>query len=317
MMKTFLQSVSDFTTKCRATYLPAVGRAVKPTLAKVARYVPIYRELLDCRDALWRISAETRGMRALEAIRAFDADMAANPRYAEPLRLVRHGFQVNSQHGEDGIVHEIFRRIGTSDRTFVEIGVGDGNENNTAFLLSQGWKGFWIDGSDAFVNTLAGRDDLRGCVTSRVAMIDRENVAGIFSQMGVPKEFDLLSLDVDQNTYYVWQGLKAFSPRVVVIEYNATLPADVDWKVQYDAQRVWDGSQSQGASLKALERLGEELGYCLVGCEYNGANAFFVRSDLVAEKFASPFTSENHCEPPRYIFAHRRAGHTRTILERS
>jgi hypothetical protein len=36
-----------------------------------------------------------------------------------------HG-QVYSQNNEDGIIAEIFRRIGTENRTFVEFGVGDG-----------------------------------------------------------------------------------------------------------------------------------------------------------------------------------------------
>ena len=36
------------------------------------------------------------------------------------------------------MIQEIFRRIGTTNRTFVEFGVGDGLENNSLFLLKQG-----------------------------------------------------------------------------------------------------------------------------------------------------------------------------------
>ena len=56
-----------------------------------------------------------------------------------------------------------------------------------------------------------------------------------------------------------------------------------------------------GASLKALERLGRTKGYCLVGCNYTGVTAFFVRENQAAERFAAPFTSENHYEPSRYF----------------
>ena len=255
-------------------------------------------------------------MAALEALRRIDVDLARDPRAADPRRLLRHHAQVSSQNGEDGILHEIFRRIGTGGGVFAEIGVGNGLENNTAFLLAQGWTGFWIDGRDAFVGAIAERPDLRsGCLTWLVSHVTRENVGELFERLGVPVDLDLLSLDIDQNTYYAWEGLARYRPRAVVVEYNAAVPPDVDWKVNYDPARRWDGTQNFGASLKALERLGARLGYHLVGCEFVGANAFFVRSDLTAGKFAEPFTAENHYEPPRYPLSHRR-GHPPAILDR-
>src|ERR1700723_4547972 len=70
------------------------------------------------------------------------------PRHADERRLVKSGYRVYSQADEDGILHEIFRRIGEGKRTFLELGVGNGLENNTLFLLVQGWSGIWIEGSD-------------------------------------------------------------------------------------------------------------------------------------------------------------------------
>ena len=59
----------------------------------------------------------------------------SEPRYVEKKRLQRFGFKVHSQNEEDGIIQEIFRRIGVTNKKFIEIGVGDGLENNTLFLL--------------------------------------------------------------------------------------------------------------------------------------------------------------------------------------
>src|SRR5262249_20154926 len=70
--------------------------------------------------------------------------LAANSKYAEPGRLGRHERQVFSQSGEDGIIEEIFARIGETNRQFIEFGVGTGVENNSAYLLVKGWKGLWI-----------------------------------------------------------------------------------------------------------------------------------------------------------------------------
>lgn len=247
---------------------------------------------------------------------ADEAELRNNPRYQYPLRLPRYAFQVNSQNGEDGIIQEIFRRIGTIDRVFLEIGIGDGVENNTAFLLSQGWRGFWIDGNDAFQRNLSDRDDLKDCLTSRCELVTQENIVDLLRQMHVPSQFDFLSLDVDQNTFYIWQAMQAFRPRVIAVEYNASVPPPIDWKARYQPDRAWDGTQNFGASLKALEHLARQQGYSLVGCDFNGVNAFFVQDDLVGDHFAAPFTAENHYEPPRYTYTYRR-GHPRAILDRS
>src|SRR5688572_14772679 len=52
----------------------------------------------------------------------------------------------HSQNGEDGILAEVFRRIGVGARTFVELGVGDGTQCNTRALASDGWSGVWLEG---------------------------------------------------------------------------------------------------------------------------------------------------------------------------
>ena len=269
--------------------------ALREKLRRLARRLPLYRDILEMRDQI-------RVLRTMEAMRYADLELERSPRYSDPLRLPRYERAVNSQNGEDGIIAEIFRRIGTTDRVFLEIGVGNGVENNTAFLLAQGWTGFWVDGNPAFQQVIAARADLRdGCIRGRAAFVDRENVARVLEEMDVPNAFDLMSLDVDQNTYYVWEGLAAFRPRVAVIEYNSAIPSGVDWKVSYAPSRVWDGSPNFGASLKALERLGARMGYALVGCDFNGVNAFFVREDLCGDAFRAPFTAENHYEPPRLM----------------
>jgi len=68
------------------------------------------------------------------------------PRYAQGDRLLRFGFKAFSQNDEDGILEEIFRRIGTTSKFFVEFGVESGVENNTRLLLLKSWSGVWLVG---------------------------------------------------------------------------------------------------------------------------------------------------------------------------
>ena len=92
-----------------------------------------------------------------------------------------------------------------------------------------------------------------------------------------------------------------------MIEYISSFGSKIDWKMKYNQNHNWGKSTKNlqwasiptGASLKALELLGKEKGYCLVGCDFTGMNAFLVRKDLVQDKFEKPFTSENYYEPSR------------------
>ena len=73
-------------------------------------------------------------------------NLLANQKYTDKARLERYGFKAYSQNDEDGIIQEIFNRIGVTNKTFVEFGAYDGLENNTTYLLMKGWRGLWIDG---------------------------------------------------------------------------------------------------------------------------------------------------------------------------
>lgn len=230
----------------------------------------------------------------------------------DPRRLARFEATVYSQSGEDGILAEIFRRIGTTNRYFVEFGSGDGSENNTVLLLEAGWKGLWMDAEPQFIS--AARERFRGKpLQARQAFVNAGNVAGLFRQAGVPPVFDLLSIDIDRNDYWVWKALGEYAPRVVVIEYNAVFPPGISWVVDYQPEARWDNTSHFGASLTALERLGAEKGYALVGCNIIGTNAFFVRRELLGGKFAGPFTAEGHYQPARYHLVWYKEGHPRRV----
>ncbi len=153
-------------------------------------------------------------------------------RYDQPRCLTRSGFKVFSQFSEDGILDEIFRRIGTTNRFFVEFGVGDGMENNTLYKLGQGWDGIWFDGDhDKITSIRRTHDTLIASKKLRVyeKWILSSTVMNDFRCASVPTEFDLLSIDIDGNDYWVWKALEEFSPRVVVIEFNAGMGPSLFW----------------------------------------------------------------------------------------
>ena len=227
------------------------------------------------------------------------------PRNADERRLLKSGYRVYSQADEDGILHEIFRRIGEGQRTFLELGVGNGLENNTLFLLIQGWNGIWIEGSDR--KAAASKKNLAVQIAEGRLQIEQNFITAPtidqkIASLTAGRDVDLLSIDLDGNDYYVLDAIRSISPRVIVAEYNSKFPPDVPWIIEYNESHRWDGTDYFGASLKSLELLLTKRGYALVGCNIVGTNAFFVRTDLVNEsRFCAPFTAENHYEPSRYF----------------
>ena len=59
--------------------------------------------------------------------------------------FVKYGKKIFSQNDEDGITLEILKRKKITNKTFLEIGTGDGTENNTLVLLANDWRGTWVD----------------------------------------------------------------------------------------------------------------------------------------------------------------------------
>jgi hypothetical protein len=248
----------------------------------------------------------------IEVLRAWDEEIA-KPRHADPKRLLRYGFKVYSQNDEDGIIQEIFRRIGVTHRTFVEFGVEAGTECNTVKLLIEGWRGLWIEANAKSAGRI--RADFATFIAERrltltESRVTAETINALIAAGGMRGEIDFLSVDIDYNDYWVWKAIDVVAPRVVAIEYNATLRPPLSLTVPYDPDGAWDGTNFHGASLEALVRLGAAKGYRLVGCGMAGVNAFFVRAELTGDLFLEPATAVEHYEPPRHYLHLLPAGHT-------
>ena len=182
-----------------------------------------------------------------------------------------------SQNGEDGVLLSLLYEVGLlgGGGFFVEFGVEDGSECNTRILRERfGWDGLLMDGS-------------HGNSSIRLAkqFITAEAINGLFAKHGVPAEFDLLSVDLDFNDFWVFESVlrqKRFRPKVVAIEYNGHVPPEEPRTVAYNASRMWDGATDySGAGTGAIAALGARHGFRLVYCETHGVNAFLVRDTLL------------------------------------
>src|SRR5216683_2117830 len=130
---------------------------------------------------------------------------------------------VFSQNGEDGIIQEILRRIGIENKFFVEFGVEWGEVCNCARLVvEEHWQGLFIEAKRQYFEKLVERYRPYKNVQCANEYVNSTNIQKIFAAHGVPKELDLLSIDIDGNDYWVWAAIEDWRPRMVVIEYNPT-----------------------------------------------------------------------------------------------
>ncbi len=221
-------------------------------------------------------------------------------------RLEHFECSVFSQNGEDGIIAEIFRRIGTDTKTFIEIGVEVGKQCNTRLLLMDDWKGLWIEGNEEYCAKIY--DNCREYIdnkqlTVKNAFVTRTNIDLLIADY-MRGDIDLLSIDIDGNDYYVLSEIQAVTPRVIITEYNANFPPPYRFVIAYDDKFIWKGDDYYGASLSAFYDLLVVRGnYELVGCDFTGTNAFWVRRDLTGELFPYEKTAEKLFNRAKYSFS--------------
>lgn len=200
-------------------------------------------------------------------------------------------YSIYSQNGEDGILLYLFSQIGIVNQTFIEFGIGDGKQCNSAnLLLNFGWRGLMIEGNNEqaakatrfFNNHPKVMGDQ---ITVLNEFITKENINELFERSEITGEIDLLSIDIDGNDFWIWDAINIVDPRIVVIEYNASFGDEKSITIEYDPAfyryQKHKSGWYHGASIQALNKLAKQKGYGLVGCDNNGVNAFFIRSDLI------------------------------------
>ncbi len=168
-----------------------------------------------------------------------------------------------SQTGEDGIIDRILTIIGERDKWAVEFGAWDGlHFSNCANLFrNKDYSGVFVEANPAkFKDLLANYEKFPKvkALNRFVGFDPNDNLDALLADIPIPKNFDFLSIDIDGNDYHAWNAITKFRPKLIVIEFNPTIPTEVDYAQEADP-RV-----QRGASITALTRLGKEKGYELV-----------------------------------------------------
>ncbi len=180
---------------------------------------------------------------------------------------------VTSQYGEDGIIEKVLETVTDNDNWCVEFGAWDGKlfSNTYSLINNKGYSAVLIEADSRKFRDLLNTYKRNSKVIPLNAFVGFEkenNLDVLLEPTGIPVNFDFLSINIDGNDYHVWEAVRNYKPKVVIIEYNPTISNKINF-VQEPDIRI-----NQGSSLLATDKLSKIKGYELVAVTH--ANAIFV-----------------------------------------
>jgi hypothetical protein len=183
-----------------------------------------------------------------------------------------------SQNGEEYWLKYIFDNIGTTNKYLVDLGAWDGiHLSNTKLLIDSGWTGLLVDGKD-----------YPGVYNSFITV---ENINTILTKRNVPKEPDLLSIDLDGNDFWILnEVLQYLKPRLIISEFNSEIAGSKT--IKYNPDFVFWPCDYYGYTFEAGVKLADKHGYTII-FQNSNLNLYYLRNDLVLEGF-------KHIDNPGY-----------------
>ncbi len=197
-------------------------------------------------------------------------------------KLNKYKKNITSQFGEDGIIDYLIKTSKTKIlKNCIEFGAHDGITNSNTYNL---WK-------NHNYNCLLIEDNKERYDKLFEFVKSNQNVKAINQFVGFEKsnslekiikdsdffsskEVGVLSIDIDSHDYKIFKNL-TFSPQIIVIEFNNSIPGHIDYSDPDDELFL-------RCSAKAIQNLGYKKGYYTVACTVT--NCLLIREDCFNKK---------------------------------
>ncbi|OHC73362.1 MAG: hypothetical protein A3G18_12485 [Rhodospirillales bacterium RIFCSPLOWO2_12_FULL_58_28] len=189
------------------------------------------------------------------------------------INLYDYNKNIYSQNGEDGIIEKLLSVLNMTGGYFVEFGAWDGKHWSNAYhLYEKGWKGCFIEGDQKrFTRLCANIPDETVLKINALVEEDGDNSLDSLLQKRGVKDIDFLSVDIDSDDLRVWEGIKHFNPKIVIVEYNPVIP--------FDTRYINPKGKMNGNSALSIHESARSRGYVLI--EGTNTNLIFVKPDII------------------------------------
>lgn len=206
---------------------------------------------------------------------------------------------VFSQFGEDKVIEEVLSTLKSRtslDKWACEFGAWDGlNLSNTAnLIINFGYSAVLIEANSIKFQDL--KQNMQPypveCINAFVNLEGANTLDNLLSKTDIPTDFDVLSIDIDGADYWILEGLKKYAPKVIVIEFNPTIPKEIEFI------NARDMSRNQGSSLRSLAKLAESKNYKVVGITI--CNIILIKNEY-KDAFSEKIITLDNLPDPAYV----------------
>jgi len=204
--------------------------------------------------------------------------------------------KIFSQHGEDGIINFLSHNLKKNSNYFVEIGCGNGKENNSRNLLYNNWVGLVCDNyRNIYLYTnLIKKKIKEEQFHSLAGLINLDNINNLINLIK-NKDIAFLSLDIDSYDFFILKKLFEYKiyPKILCLEYNCFLTGTTSVRYSKNFDRgAYDPQYGLffGCSLGAYKALCEKHGYFFFSVDTSGTNAFFILKNNFSYKVKNIMT---------------------------
>ena len=195
-----------------------------------------------------------------------------------------------SDEGEDGVLVYLFKYINNINDFAVDIGSahGYGGSHIRHLADKHNWGSTEMDGNNKLGPNYPHASSKWNRIHPRVKKewITPEIICVLLRKYKTPKEFNLLSIDIDSMDWYVLKELLkgGYRPTIAIVEFNPLFEHNEAYVVNYDPEFKKDGSYKYGASARAFEILMNKYNYTLVHIfpQTTAHNLLFIKNDYIS-----------------------------------
>ncbi len=192
--------------------------------------------------------------------------------------MIDKGYSFYSQFGEDGILQYLIKILNLNNKECCELGMTGTLFSNTYNLVENyAWYGIYIEKEKNNLNNIK----LGHHFNYEIKESGEFSLDNILKKTKINRNFDLLSIDIDNKDYHIWKSLKEYNPNIVIVEVNPF----IDPKIEYVHNGTFFGS-----SFKSIVDLGNQKGYTLVCMT---GNLIFVKTILLENTELEIFIKKN------------------------